>query len=548
MRKFTSKILASLFVCLWLLIPSVPLYASQVGQYLPISVTPTGMTYAGKLTGTAVAASNFTATTGGIVAFNAVYVKSDGTIGKAQANAAGTAQVIGVAPAAITQATSGSIVTYGPVQWSVSPGWTPGGLVYLDGASAGGLTQTVPVTVGYQVVIVGTAIAADTLFVDPIDITIELGSTNSFMPVIGGTFTGPIHVSLGTIAAAHAPFYFTTGGALMTTAEAGAFEVSNNLSILYYSTAASTRKTVSFLDSTMTGTWNGTTIKANYLQQAAADLGAADVTVNLSNSNGAYVTNLTIDGVFTDNVGALGTGAHATIANYALLASPTFTTQIIAPQIYGDSAANGDILIYVTLSGTKTTSLVTLQAGGGNVAVGAATDAGTSGNKVIVITEGTAPTTSPANTVQLWEADRQGVAGKGALHMRNEEGLSGPVAFTNLTYRTSAGNVTLGLNEIGNNYLEVSAAGTVILPPVPNIAQTSPGSLVGAVITIYSTTAAVISIDPNAADRIVLYGVAQADGEQITCDAVAGNSVTLICDSVAGWRVLGTTGVWINGG
>ena len=48
-----------------------------------------------------------------------------------------------------------------------------------------------------------------------------------------------------------------------------------------------------------TGVWNGTTIKANYLQQAAADLGAANVTVDLSNSNGSYVTNLTIDGTFT---------------------------------------------------------------------------------------------------------------------------------------------------------------------------------------------------------------------------------------------------------
>ncbi len=47
-----------------------------------------------------------------------------------------------------------------------------------------------------------------------------------------------------------------------------------------------------------TGTWQGTTIKANYLQNAAADLGATDVNINLSNSNGAYVTNLTIDGAF----------------------------------------------------------------------------------------------------------------------------------------------------------------------------------------------------------------------------------------------------------
>ena len=183
----------------------------------------------------------------------------------------------------------------------------------------------------------------------------------------------------------------------------------------------------------------------------------------------------------------------------------------------------------------------------GNVGIGTTTF-GTSAAKVLAVASGTAPTTSPADAVQTWVADRQGVAGKAALHMRNEEGQEGPIAFTNLTYRTMAGDGSLGLNEIGNNYVEVSAAGTITLPAVPNIAQGTNGSLVGAVVTIYSTTAAVISVDPNASDRIVLGGVAQADGAKITSDGTIGASVTLIVDSVAGWRVLGTTGLWLNGG
>lgn len=40
-------------------------------------------------------------------------------------------------------------------------------------------------------------------------------------------------------------------------------------------------------------------VKASNLQAAAADLGAADVTVDLSNTNGAFVTNVTIDGAMT---------------------------------------------------------------------------------------------------------------------------------------------------------------------------------------------------------------------------------------------------------
>jgi hypothetical protein len=115
------------------------------------------------------------------------------------------------------------------------------------------------------------------------------------------------------------------------------------------------------------------------------------------------------------------------------------------------------------------------------------------------------------------------------------------VAGANLIYKTSAGNVTLVITEISNLYLEVSATGTVTLPAVIASKQ-------GAVLTIYSTTAAIIHIDPDAADRLVLNGVAFADGEKMSCDAVAGNSATLIIDSVAGYRVLGTTGVWVNGG
>lgn len=41
------------------------------------------------------------------------------------------------------------------------------------------------------------------------------------------------------------------------------------------------------------------TVTAKMLQAAAADLGAADVTINLGNTNGSYNTNMTIDGTVT---------------------------------------------------------------------------------------------------------------------------------------------------------------------------------------------------------------------------------------------------------
>jgi hypothetical protein len=50
-------------------------------------------------------------------------------------------------------------------------------------------------------------------------------------------------------------------------------------------------------------------ILGSMLQNTPTDLGAANVTINLSNSNGSYVTNLTIDGAFsTDNITV--TGSH----------------------------------------------------------------------------------------------------------------------------------------------------------------------------------------------------------------------------------------------
>ena len=77
-------------------------------------------------------------------------------------------------------------------------------------------------------------------------------------------------------------------------------DISATYSVLAGNTSLITLGTVT------TGTWTATTIKANYLQNAAADLGAANIEVVLSNTNGAYVTNLTTDGTITATVGFAG--------------------------------------------------------------------------------------------------------------------------------------------------------------------------------------------------------------------------------------------------
>ena len=69
-------------------------------------------------------------------------------------------------------------------------------------------------------------------------------------------------------------------------------------------TTATTVVTNANLTGTVTSVGNATSIasgaiKGNMLQSAAADLGAANVTINLGNTNGSYQTDLNIDGDFT---------------------------------------------------------------------------------------------------------------------------------------------------------------------------------------------------------------------------------------------------------
>lgn len=60
---------------------------------------------------------------------------------------------------------------------------------------------------------------------------------------------------------------------------------------------------------------------------------------------------------------------------------------------------------------------------GGNLGLGI-TSWGTSAATVFGIGSGTAPSTSPADMIQMWSADRGATAGKASLHIRTEDGTS----------------------------------------------------------------------------------------------------------------------------
>lgn len=106
---------------------------------------------------------------GAIVIGQAVYVDGAGTVDLAQANAAGTKDVLGlVADTSIAAAVSGGIQTDGLLtattgEWDTVTGQvgglTAGSIYYLDPTTAGGLTATAPTTVGQFVCPVGRALS-----------------------------------------------------------------------------------------------------------------------------------------------------------------------------------------------------------------------------------------------------------------------------------------------------------------------------------------------------------------------------------------------------
>lgn len=102
-----------------------------------------------------------------------VYVKADGQVDKAQANASGTVQVFGfckdvsVAASASANIQTDGILSATTTQWDAAAGTTgglvPGTVYFLSAATAGKITATAPTASGEYVVRVGTAVSATEL-------------------------------------------------------------------------------------------------------------------------------------------------------------------------------------------------------------------------------------------------------------------------------------------------------------------------------------------------------------------------------------------------
>ena len=106
-----------------------------------------------------------------------VYISGAGAMDKAQANASGTTEVLGlIVNASIPSAASGSVQTNGVLpattgQWDAvtgeKGGLTPNSTYYLDAANPGKLTQTPPNAVGEFIVRVGRALSTTEMIINP---------------------------------------------------------------------------------------------------------------------------------------------------------------------------------------------------------------------------------------------------------------------------------------------------------------------------------------------------------------------------------------------
>ena len=103
---------------------------------------------------------------GAISAFDLVCVHTTTSeVVEADASAYATARVIGIAPAAISDTATGTILLQGFIRddtWN----WTPGSTLYLS-ETAGAMTHTAPTTDGAFVQVVGVALSPDVVYMNP---------------------------------------------------------------------------------------------------------------------------------------------------------------------------------------------------------------------------------------------------------------------------------------------------------------------------------------------------------------------------------------------
>ena len=103
---------------------------------------------------------------GAIAAFDLVCIHTTTQeVVEADASAVATARVIGIAPAAISDTATGTVLLHGFIR-DASWSWTTGGVLFLS-EIAGAMTHTAPTTAGAFVQAVGIALSPTVVFINP---------------------------------------------------------------------------------------------------------------------------------------------------------------------------------------------------------------------------------------------------------------------------------------------------------------------------------------------------------------------------------------------
>lgn len=102
------------------------------------------------------------------------YLKSDGKYWKADADAATSMPGTALACASISADATGTFLKFGYMRHDAWDWSTVGGLLFVDTATTGGMTQTAPSGTGDQVQCVGYAKSADIIFFNPALVIVEI--------------------------------------------------------------------------------------------------------------------------------------------------------------------------------------------------------------------------------------------------------------------------------------------------------------------------------------------------------------------------------------
>jgi len=116
----------------------------------------------------------------------------------------------------------------------------------------------------------------------------------------------------------------------------------------------------------------------------------------------------------------------------------------------------------------------------------------------------------------------------------------GPIAG-GFNIKTISEDTVLSAEECLGYIIFVTGAYKVTIPAVSALTT-------GANIIIYASAAQIVTVAPNASDRIVLNGASLGDNHLVTSSGTAGDFVALIKDSAAGLTIIGRSGVWSDGG